>query len=237
MARKLLVFLTFLLVLNNSLGQEQENEKILFSEALSLHLSKYENKAKTAYIFRDYERATFLFDSLVKYGLKGAYMDDFKFYRLNRKSVALNSFKKPVYFITYASWCITTRGEIPAFNELAEKYHDKIDFVILFWDDLKTSKRVAKSYNKNITVLYVDELKNKDAFVVKKLKHSLGLPTTFLLDKDKKILDIRRGVSHAYNIGIEESLDANYNSIFDGIANHLLSEQPKKDNPGSVAAN
>jgi len=58
--------------------------------------------------------------------------------------------------------------------------------------------------------------------VVSRLKHSLGLPTTFLLDKVKKILDIRRGVSHSYEKTLQESMDVNYDAIFDGIANHLL---------------
>lgn len=235
MVRKLLLILTFFLVQNTTFSQEEE--KILFSEALTLHLPKYEKEAKKAYRNRDFEKAEILFDSLVKYGLRGSIMDDFIFYRLNKKPVSLFNFKKPVYFITYASWCITTKGEIPALNVLAEKYHDRIDFVILFWDDQKTSKNAAKSYNKHIYILYVDELDNKDAFVISRLKHSLGLPTTFLLDGNKKILDIRRGVSHSYNKSLEESLDFNYNTIYDGIANHLLVDKNNKQRSEPVAVN
>lgn len=164
-------------------------------------------------------------------------MDDFKFYGLNRKPIEIKKFKKPIYFITYASWCVTPKGEIPALNELAKKYHKEIDFVILFWDTRKTTKRAAKPYNKYINILYVDELKNRDAFVVKNLKHSLGLPTTFLLDKDKKILDIRRGETHSYNKTLKESLNINFNSILDGIANHLLGEKHQDQNPSPVAVN
>ena len=164
-------------------------------------------------------------------------MDNFKVNSLNKKQVALYDFKKPVYLITYASWCITTKGEIPALNQLAQKYSDKIDFVILFWDSHKITKKVAKSYNKHITVLYVDELENKDAFVVSRLKHSLGLPTTFLMDGNKKILDIRRGISHTYEKGLQESIDMNFNSIYDGIANHLLGEKKVNSKLEPVALN
>ena len=220
MVRKLLLILT-LLVLQTS-SYSQEDNKVLFSQALSAHFPKYDQSAQIAYQYRDYDRAEFLFDSLVQHGLKGSYMDNFWFRSLNNKPVNLYDLEKPVYLITYASWCITTKGEIPAMNQLAEKYSDQIDFVVLFWDSQKITKKAAKSYNKHIKVVYVDELNNRDAFVVSRLKHSLGLPTTFLLDKHKKILDVRRGVSHSYEKSLQESIDVNYNSIFDGIANHLL---------------
>jgi thiol-disulfide isomerase/thioredoxin len=216
---------------------QQEENKIFFSEALALHLPNYIQKSEKAYYRKEYKEATRLFDSLVEFGLNGSYMNNFKFNQLNNKEVSLYDFKKPTYLITYASWCVSTEGEIPAINELANKYKDEIDFVILFWDDQKTTKRMAKSYNKNIQVLYVNELNNSDAYVVTQLKHSLGLPTTFLLDKDKKILDVRRGITHAFNKSFEESFDLNYNSIYDGIANHLLSDKKYNTNQETVAIN
>ncbi len=216
---------------------QQEENKIFFSEALALHLPNYTQKSEKAFYRKDYKEATRLFDSLVKYGLNGSYMNNFQFNQLNNKEVSLYDFKKPTYLITYASWCVSTEGEIPAINELANKYKDEIDFVILFWDDQKTTKKMAKSYNKNIRVLYVNELNNNDAYVVTQLKHSLGLPTTFLLDKDKMILDIRRGVTHSFNKSFEESFDLNYNSIYDGIANHLLSDKKYNTNQETVAIN
>ena len=217
-------------------AQQQEN-KIFFSEALTVHLPTYIQKSEKAYYKKDYKEATRLFDSLVTYGLNGSYMNNFQFNQLDSKEVSLYDFKKPTYLITYASWCVSTEGEIPAINELANKYKEEIDFVILFWDDQKTTKKMAKSYNKNIRVLYVNELNNNGAYVVAQLKHSLGLPTTFLLDKDKKILDIRRGVTHSFNKSFEESFDLNYNSIYDGIANHLLSDKKYNTSQETVAIN
>jgi thiol-disulfide isomerase/thioredoxin len=236
MVRILLLIFTLLLV-QNTTAQQEENNQILFSEALTLHLPKYEKKAKDAYFYKDYARAQKLFDSLTQHQLAGSYMDDFKFKNLRGKTRSLHEFKKPIYFITYASWCVTTKGEVPALNELAKKYHDKIDFVVLFWDDKKTTRKASKAYNRNIHIVYVDELENKNPHVVSNLKHSLGLPTTFLLDGNKKVLDIRRGVNHGYHKSFEESLDANYNSIYDGIANHLLGERNFDQRPEPVALN
>lgn len=234
MVRKLL---TILLIFTLQFTFSQEEEKILFSDALTVHLPKYEKKAKEAYRYRNFERGENLFDSLVENHLKGSIMDNFQFSRLKASSVSLYDFEKPVYLITYASWCITTEGEIPALNELAAKYHDKIDFVVLFWDTPKATKSAARNYNKHIKILYVNELDNNDAFVVSQLKHSLGLPTVFLLNEKKEILDIRRGVTHSLQKSLEESIDMNYNSIYDGIANHLLTAENLDTKPDPVAVN
>jgi len=232
MVRFLLLFL-ILYFTQPSFGQGEE-KKIFFSEALSQHLPKYEKKAKKAYELRDYSLGRELFDSLVKFDLNESYMDNFKFNQLNSKEISFYDFKKPVYLITYSSWCVASEGEIPALNQLASKYHDKIDFVILFWDDRRTTKQMSKAYNNNIKVLYVDEMQNKNSYVITQLKHSLGLPTTFLIDGNKKILDIRRGVTHSFEKSFEESFDLNYNNIYDGIANQLLGG--KNNYPGQQTA-
>ena len=233
---KTLLLLSLLFIACPIFAQQEEN-KTFFTDALSLHLPKYKIKSEDAYSHRDYAEGVRLFDSLVDYGLNGSYMNDFRFNKLNSKEVSLYDFKKPVYLITYASWCVSTEGEVPAINELANKYSEEIDFVILFWDDQKTTKQMAKSYNKNINVVYVNELNNRDAHVVSQLKHSLGLPTTFLINKDKQILDIRRGVMHSINKSFEESFDLNYNSMYDAIANHLLGDKKYNTNQETVAIN
>lgn len=234
---RLLPLLIILLSLFNPIFGQSEETRVFFSEALTVHLPKYDQNAKAAYYQRDYEEGNRLFDSLIEHGLKGSYMDNFKFHNLSKKESSLYQFKKPMYLITYASWCITSEGEIPAVNQLAAKYSDKIDFVILFWDDHKTTKKMAKSYNDHIKVLYVNEMNNQDSYVISKLKHSLGLPTTFLIDGNKKILDIRRGITHPYGKSFEESFDMNYNSIFDGIANHLLEDNTYNAERETVALN
>lgn len=231
------LLLIFLLNLANFAHGQQEEKKVFFTEALAMHLPKYESKAKEAYRLKNYNEAQRLFDSLVKFGLNGSYMDDFKFNQLNGKQIRLYDFKKPVYFITYASWCVTSKGEIPALNKLAEEYHKEIDFVILFWDDRETTKKAAKKYNEYIQILYVNEMDNKDAFVISHLKHSLGLPTTFLLNSSKKIQDVRRGITHPYGKSLKDSFDMNYNKIFEGIANHLLGEKYFESQNGPVALN
>ncbi|MGB7785427.1 MAG: TlpA disulfide reductase family protein [Salinimicrobium sp.] len=219
MLRILLIF--NLLFIVASYGQE---EQLSFSEAISIHLPKYKEKADKAYRLKNVERAEFLFDSLVNNCLKGSRLDDFQVRNLKKDPVRLDEFQKPVYLMTNASWVVSNRGEIPALNKLAAKYHEQVDFVVLFWDNRQTVKDLAKQYDSHIKVLYVDELQNNSSYVVRSMKHSLGLPTTFLLDKDKKILDIRRKVSHAYGIDFEKSFNLNFDSFSKAISVLLIED-------------
>lgn len=151
-------------------------------------------------------------------------MDNFKFQGLKKKEVSLYDYKKPIFLITYASWCIPGKGEIPAINELASAYKEKIDFVVLFWDKKDKVKQLAKKFSSNISIVYVDESKNNGAYVVKQLKHSLGLPTCFLLDKDKRIREIRRSVFPSMHTEEETAYRENYIALETSISKNLINE-------------
>ncbi len=176
----------------------------------------------------DFDRVDFLFDSLVKHVINGSYFDDFTVKKLNGRKVRFSKFDKPVFLMTYASWCTPGSGEIPALNEIAKHYKDQIDIVILFWDKRKEVKKVAREYDKKITILYVDELNNKNCHIIRTLKHSLGFPTSFFLDSNKMILDVRRGVLHHYNESYFTSYSLNYESFRNGIS-LLLNHDNQKE--------
>ncbi|WP_037314622.1 TlpA disulfide reductase family protein [Salegentibacter sp. Hel_I_6] len=220
--KRILLLLFFIVFGLNLQAQTEKSDKLYFSEALNMHLSKYNSKAEAAYKYRKFEKAEKLFDTLIDTKLKSTYIDNFKFLTIKRKEIALYDFKKPVYLLTYASWCIPGKGEIPALNELAKKYQDKIDFVILFWDKRETVKELSKQFDSHINVLYVDETKNNHSYVVKNLKHSLGLPTCYLISGNKQIMDIQRSVFHPFNISKEESFKLNYESMNSSITNNLI---------------
>lgn len=216
----------FLLVLSILLfftvpGRSQD-ENLSFSEALAKHLSKYDSKASKAYRADNVARAEFLFDSLVKYCLKGSYLDNFVVRDLNKKQIRLDGFIKPVYLVTNASWLVPTEGEIPALNKLADQYEEQIEFVVLFWDTYSTTRQLSKRYHKSVKVLYVDELSNQSNYVIRNMKHALGFPTAFLLNPNKKIIDIRRNVSHPYGVAYERSYDLNHKAFSEGISLLLI---------------
>ena len=109
--------------------------------------------------------------------------------------------------MTYASWCIPSKGEIPAINSFVKKHHKDIDFVLLLWDEKREVIRFSKQFHRKMDVVYVNELKNRDAYTIKMLKHSLGFPTTFLIGSDKKILDIRKNTQIHPSTDAEKALE------------------------------
>ncbi len=200
-------------------------DKVLFTEALALHLADYNEKADFAFRQRDYKEGQRLFDSLTVNHLAGSYIDNFQFNNLNRKEINLYDFNKSIYLITYASWCIPGKGAIPAINDIAKKYRDQIQVIVLFWDTRDKVKKVSKDFNKAVKIVYVDETQNKSPYIVKQLKHSLGLPTCFLINEDKKIMDITRYTAVAYGTPIEKALKKNFNQIDTGIAAYLIKDE------------
>ncbi|MDR6300770.1 TlpA family protein disulfide reductase [Mesonia maritima] len=202
-----------------------QQDTLYFSEAVSLYIPKHNKEINEAYRYRDSERAKFLFDSLVNNCLKGTYIDNFNITCLRRNNDCLNDYKKPIYLLTYASWCVPGKGEIPALNELAEKYKEEIDFVVLYWDSKAEVKKVAKEYTRSIHLVYVDELQNKDAYIVRNMKHSLGFPTTFYIGSNKQIIDISRIEMLPYTEKFERSYNLNYKNVSQGISEILAFEE------------
>ncbi len=215
MGRKLL--LLYLLISFTALSQDIGPEDY-FSKVIGKNIKSYRQKSQDAYLVSDFERAEFLFDSLITKVVNGSYLDNFKVKNLSGRKLELNDFDKPIFLMTYASWCTPGSGEIPALNDIANKYHKEIDFVVLFWDTKDKVKKATKEYNKKINIVYVDEKENKHDHIVETLKHSLGFPTSFFIDKDKMIIDVRRGVLHPYNEKYSISFELNYNSFFNGIS-------------------
>lgn len=215
MGRKLL----FILLIGFLSAQAQSLElNTLFSEAIGKNIKSYKVKSQRAYADRDFDLAEKLYDSLIKYVVNGSTLDNFQVRKISGRRIKLHDFNKPVFLMTYASWCTPGVGEIPALNEIANKYHKDIDFIILFWDTKKRVRKIAKEYSNNINVVYVDEMENNHCHMVQTMKHSLGFPTSFFIDADKKILDVRRGALHPYNEAFEISYALNYRSFLNGIS-------------------
>jgi len=214
MGRKLL----YLFLLVTFSAQSQIEQGSLFSEAIGKNIKKYTKNSQKAYTDQDFERAEFLFDSLINNVVNGSYLDNFKVRKLSGKKIELYKFEKPVFLMTYASWCTPGVGEIPALNDVAEKYYKDIDFVILFWDSKENVRKSTRDYSSKINIIYVDEKENKNDHIVEIMKHSLGFPTSFFIDENKRIVDVRRGILHPYNEKYEISFELNYNSFLNGIS-------------------
>jgi len=207
------MFVTYL----TSYSQIAEPKNYL-SDAIGRNIRKYRIQARKAVIRKDEERAQFLFDSLVDHVINDTYLDNFKVRKFPGRSIELHDFEKPIYLITYASWCVPGVGEFPALNDIVDANYRNIDFVFLVWGSKKKLRSLKKELSNHITMLYVDEQENNNDFVIRSMKHSLGFPTTFLIDKDKKILDVRRTFIHHYGEDYSSSYNSHYQSYVSGVS-------------------
>ncbi len=170
-----------------------------FSDAIARNITLYRVNSQVATEKKDIERTTFLYDSLVNNVLKGTHFDNFVVNDFNSaKPIYLETFKKPIYLKTTSNWCEPNDSEIQALNDIAKEFGDVIDFIVLYWDTRATLEAAKKPYTKNINVLYVDELENYNSTIIHTIKHSLGIPSIFLMDNQRNIIGINKGVSPVF---------------------------------------
>ena len=194
--------------------QAQEEQKVLFSDALAANMDMYTARVDEALKYGEFDFAKSLFDTLVKSKLQGTYIDKLEFETLNNTFVtSTEDFERPTIILTYSSWCIPSDGEIPVLNKLAERYAGLVDFIVLFWDDKSTVKKEAKKFHKNIQVTYVDEVQNKHMKTVNLLKHALGISLSYVIAADGQILDINRRPPNQLGISGAEIINQNLNFL------------------------
>lgn len=128
MTRKILL-LAFLLSFSRNYSQDSIP---YFSDALRSSINSYNAASNRAFENKDFTEGKRLFDSLVQYKLTNTRFDNFTVKGYNSKDLILNNINKPILLVTYASWCILNRGDAAALNELAKKYPDALQIVIIF---------------------------------------------------------------------------------------------------------
>lgn len=222
--------LLFLIILC-SLPIQAQTEVALFSDAIKSNYSKFKWESIKAYQNGDFVRGQFLFDSLVKNQLVGSKFNEYTFNKTNNRKLKIAKLKKPIFLITYSSWCIPSKGEIPALNKLAKKHHKDVEFVVLIWGDKKEAKKFTRKFNGKIDICYADKKNSTDAEIVENMRETLGFPTTYVLNANLNILDIKRGSAQpSLDTPEDEAIDMNYRIFKDRIAGLLFKDdiQPKK---------
>ncbi|NHM07275.1 TlpA family protein disulfide reductase [Flavobacterium sp. CYK-4] len=223
-----------LLFFTASISCYSQDAVVSFTDAIKSNIKKYNSKTDIEFEKGNIERGNALFDSLVQNHLVGSRFDDYSFKSVNSRKVKLSKIKKPVFIITYASWCVINKGEIPALNKLARKYDDEVQIIVVFWDVKSDVKKLARQFNNHIKVCYANEAYKNDQNVVATLKHYLGFPTSYLLNKDLEVVDIKRGgIAIPPKTAFKKAFDLNYNTFNDRVVSLI---QNQNTVPGKLAA-
>lgn len=227
--KNLLVILVFLQVML-SFGQD---EPVLFSDALRVNFSKYISQSNKAYRQGDFERGQYLFDSLVQNQLIGSKFDNYTLKRVSDRKLKINKVKKPIFLITYAAWCVPSKGEFLALNRLAKEYHNEVEFIVIVWGKKKEVKKYSSKLSSHIEVCYAHKNFKSDNEMVENLRETLGFPTCYLMDSYLQVVDIKRGsTSIPLHTPTKKALEINYNIFKERLA--LITEF--KESKGSILA-
>jgi thiol-disulfide isomerase/thioredoxin len=202
------LYFTLFLVLQTATTFATKDSLALFSTAVQKNIKTYVRYSNKAYNKKDIQKAHFLFDSLVNETLIGTRFDDFSFRRIGKKKLQLSTIQLPTIIYTYASWCVMDKGEIPALNKLSQEYKGTIKIIVVFWDKKQNMKKIARKFNSQIEVCYAHQDYDNDIKAVQLLKNGLGFPTSYYLDSNRVLVDLKkRSLQPTYNIDLTTSTE------------------------------
>lgn len=191
----------------------QVNE-VYFSAALKANLPSYIKNSNQAFAENNIEEGNRLFENLVKEKLEGTIFDNYMIKTFSSKKIDLDQIDKPILLITYASWLVINEGDIPALNKIATENFNDLQIVVFFWGSEKESKEIGKSFDKNIIVSYTDFENKENFYLVSQLKNSLGFPTSYFIDSDKRVLNICRVNAFPFKaIPAEKAFEKSYDKF------------------------
>ncbi|MGB9873527.1 MAG: TlpA family protein disulfide reductase, partial [Hydrogenobacter sp.] len=128
-------------------------------------------------------------------------LPDFTFQSLDGKVYRLSDFRGKIVLLNFwASWCPPCREEMPIFQKVYEDCK-KHGFVIL---------AVSMDTNRSARDSYLKEL--KPSFLILEGNDSvklIGLPTSYLIDRDGKIYKMKLGVYREVKEDINKLLGSN----------------------------
>ena len=128
--------------------------------------------------------------------IKGKYLSKHTFKTLNKELLSTESISKPMVITIAAPWCPPCWSEIDALNALVDKYDDQMEFIVLFWDKKNKVKEMVPKYDKRIHLVaskkpYLENQENPN--YGNDFKHNLGVPNSYIIDKEKKIVNFLMG--------------------------------------------
>ncbi|MEW6739417.1 MAG: peroxiredoxin family protein [Nitrospirota bacterium] len=112
---------------------------------------------------------------------------DFTLNDINGKKVNLSEFRgKAVLLNFWATWCGPCRAEMPSLNNLYNEYKDK--GLVVLAVSVDASEKPVKSFARELKLTF-PVLMDKDKAVSFDEYAVLGLPTTFLIDRNGVVIE------------------------------------------------
>ncbi|NRB84899.1 MAG: thioredoxin family protein [Winogradskyella sp.] len=191
---KIILVLISLTILQSCKKDENQtyDERKLFADT-EAQIKKYREDAQKYWDLNDAENAM-KYDDSIKLFIRDSYIDNYKFITVDSSIYNTSKRKKPLFLQVTASWCAPCKFEVPSLNKIVEKYSDKVDFVLLFWDSQKELEKLAQDYNRNIFLIPSQKKQPEPTTIeIAGFKHITGFPTNYLISIDDRIMKISEG--------------------------------------------
>ncbi len=145
--------------------------------------------------------------------IKGSTLLNYDFTDIKGQVISTGKTKKPIFIAAVSTRVAPFWAGIPALNKVAEKNHDKMEFILIFLDDEVKVNKVAHRINKYISLIPKRSIdKNENGMLdVSGFVHKLkDYPTGYLIDKNKMVIDVIRGaVTPNKERNLEQAIEMN----------------------------
>ena len=123
------------------------------------------------------------------YGLEGQMAPDFTLKNLQGEPVKLSDYKGKVVFLNFwATWCDPYKEEMPAMQRLRQKLDGKPFEILAVSLDKNPVQAVPAFEKKTGLTLNFPVLQDSDQSLAKNSYHTTGVPESFLIDGEGKVV-------------------------------------------------
>jgi len=151
--------------------------------------------------------------------VKGLKLKDYTFESIQNEKIEIKEIEKPILIKVTASWCKPCIAEIPAVNKIAEEYKDKVQILVLYWDEKEKVEKLIHKYSSYIKLIPSTKISEvRGQLEIAGFNHYLGFPASYFINFSKEITALTRGAATARNlpgkeVTEEEANQKNYERI------------------------
>jgi thiol-disulfide isomerase/thioredoxin len=136
-------------------------------------------------------------EELIDKCIKDSYLLNYDFTTDEGEVISTKNIKKPIVIIAAAGWSAPCHGQIPALNEIVDIYHNDVEFIMIFWDKKEKLGRFKDKVDSRVKLIPSRDIDKvaQGNLDISGFVHKLDYPTAYLIDKNKKFIDVKRGAA------------------------------------------